>query len=266
LEHFDIGIVDVPGIAARKIESFQDASGLVVAIDDDGPGLNGQDILVRPNLLGCPRPPQLSEKNYWSGRRYIILHPDFALKSPFKRSRPEPVRRLLVCFGGSDPGRLTMRVIPLLEKLGAGLRVHLVLGAAFPWRQEVAARIARDARFSFSCNVPNMAKAFRTADAALISGGTLLYEACALGVPALVLAQNAAQAREARFFGQAGGVRDLGMGKSVTDADIYAGLERMIGDGSARNKMARKGPGLVAPDGAIRIAARLLARLQRGRG
>ena len=259
-KHFDIGIVDVPGIATRKKEKFLEASGLIAAIDDEGPGLPEQDILIRPNLLDLPRPSKIAKNNYWSGWECIILHPDVELQALRKRTVEKESSKLLVCFGGSDPCGLTLRVIPLLKKVANGMKVHVVIGSAFSRKKDVVSMIGRDSRFLLSVNVSNMGKTLRAADVALISGGTLLYEACALGVPSLVLSQNAAQDAEARVCRAAGAVLKLGLCTTVADEAISAGLERIVRNYSLRIKMASKGPRIVAPNGARRIASRLLVR------
>jgi spore coat polysaccharide biosynthesis predicted glycosyltransferase SpsG len=266
--HFDIAIVDVPGIASRKEKHLQRLSDLIVCIDDEGPGLAYQDILIRPNLLNLPKPSDtvISSDCYWSGRDYIILHPDFAVAADQKKSQSKKVKELLVCFGGSDQCGLTVRVIPVLRNLATDLKIHIVLGAAFVQDAEVASALKGDPRFSVSRSVLSMAQHFRNADVSLISGGTLLYEACSLGIPSVVVSQNEPQETESRICAAAGAVLSLGVNSSVLDAELFAGLQRLIEDGSLRENMAKQGPGIVSPDGAGRIVSRLRSYVRKEAG
>ncbi|GAB6037195.1 hypothetical protein JCM15519_17540 [Fundidesulfovibrio butyratiphilus] len=113
-----------------------------------------------------------------------------------------------------------------------------------------------DPRIAFRRNIEDMASALHQADMALISGGTLLYETCALGTPAVVLPQNHEQAEEAAFFASHGAVLTLGPAWDETRAQrAIVGLSE---DAGLRRALAAAGPGLVAPDGARRIAGKLL--------
>jgi UDP-2,4-diacetamido-2,4,6-trideoxy-beta-L-altropyranose hydrolase len=256
---FDLAIVDVPKIARRENERLRELSDLVVCIDDEGPGLPGQDIQIRCTLLDLPKPAGLPLKNYWSGRDYIILHPDFAAQAARPGRRRRRAEKLLVCFGGSDPGGLTLRVAPLLKKLDQPLAVNVVLGPACSGRKKIVSLLKGDPRFLLSCNVPNMARQLGAADLALISGGTLLYEACALGRPAVVISQNVGQLAEAKICRSAGAAASLGINRSVPDDAITDALRRLVVDGALRAKMARQGPRLVSPSGSLKIAAKLLS-------
>lgn len=258
---FDIVIVDVPNIDQREDQRIRGLSDLVVCIDDDGPGLSGQDILIRCNLLDLPKPAGsgLSLKNYWSGRDYIILHPDFTTQANRKNRKKRSAAKLLVCFGGSDPAELTLRVIPLLKELEKNIAINLVLGPAFSGRKKVGSLIKNDPRFSVDLNVPNMSRHLWAADLALISGGTLLYEACSLGIPAVVLSQNEGQAVEAKICHSAGAIVSLGVNKAVADDKILLALQQLVKDSARREKMAGQGPKLVSPSGSLRIVSKLLS-------
>lgn len=261
---FDIVVVDVPDPRASVSENFHEIADLLVCLDDSGPGLNDQDILIRPNLLDLLRPAGLHAERYWTG--HVVVHPDFALR----RSTPVQMNRasseLLVCFGGSDPCGITLRTVNLLKRLDDGVMVRIVLGAAFPWDQELAPILPRNPRFIVERNISDMARALRGADVALISGGTLLYEACASGVPSVVICQNEQQQAEAVVAHAAGAVLNLGVNAKVLDEDIFCAVARLLEDAILRQKMARQGVSLVSPDGAECLAARLLSCLKKGSG
>lgn len=251
----DITIVDVPGGTVEGW-ALEASRGLLVCIDDDGPGFKRQDVLIRPNLLDLPRPAGIDEVQYWSGHRYIILHPDFARQAV--RNRDGKIGELLVCFGGSDPAGVTLRSIPLMKGVSADMKFHVVLGQAFARREQALQLAGDDDRFIFSIGAAGMAAHFSRADAAFISGGTLLYEACASGVPALVVSQNKAQAEEAAICHRSGAALDVGIHNELTDDAIAGSLCGFLADVALRTSMARRAAATVPADGAVRIASALM--------
>lgn len=258
-QSFDLAIVDVPDVANKKKGwHFQKLANLIACIDDEGPGLNCQDIFIRPNLFNLPKPLKILSENYWSGRDYIILHPDFTHQAQQRKERNRELKELLVCFGGSDPCGLTLRIIPLLKKLDREITIHLVLGAAFRLWKEVLAELENESRFRITYNIPNMANALWKSDMALISGGTLLYEACSLGIPSVVICQNKSQDVEAAICDAAGAVINLGSNEAVSDDKILFTVQQIIKDVSLRENMGRKGKEIIPSDGTMRIASKLL--------
>lgn len=256
-QHFDLAIVDVPNIANKK-RHFQGFADLIACIDDEGQGVNCQDIFIRPNLLNLPKPSKILSENYWSGSDYIILHPDFVHQAQQKKVRSGEVKEMLVCFGGSDLCGLTLRAIPLLKKLDNEINIHLVLGAAFQWRKEVLSALENKSCFKVTHNISNMAHALWNSDVALISGGTLLYEACSLGTPSVVIPQNKSQDVEASICHDAGAVINLGVNEAVSDDKILVALQQIIKDASLRANMESKGKEVIPSDGTMRIASKLL--------
>lgn len=258
---FNAVIVDVPD-SSRLEENFRAIADLVVCIDDSGLGLSSQDILIRPNLLDLPRPVGMSEERYWTGQ--VILHPNFALYSdelPAERASDE--KELFVCFGGSDPGGITLKVAPLLKYLGDGVTVRMVAGAAFPHNEALTAAVGPNGRFIVERNIPDVARVLKNADIALISGGTLLYEACASSVPAVVICQNEEQLAEAEIAHLAGAAICLGMYSAAIHDNIVPTVKRLLSDDSLRLAMARSGRSLVPFDGTAQLVSRLLSCLEK---
>ena len=259
---FDIVVVDIPN-PSRAEENFRDITNLLVCLDDSGAGLYDQDVLIRPNLLGLPRPAELAEGQYWIGQ--VILHPDFAMPYPIPLTveKLPGVKEIFVCFGGSDPCGITLRVVSTLKNLSGGVQIRIVLGAAFQWDEELALLLDMDTRFIVMRNIPDVARVLQMADVALISGGTLLYEACASGIPSVVICQNEEQQMEADAAHGAGAVISLGTNANVLDKSILLAIEQLLSDADLRQKMARQGLSLVVPDGAAGLATRLLSRLRK---
>lgn len=258
---FDVVITDISGLCLDEQERWGGVASLHVGINDEDPGPFAYDILIRPNLLDLPR--QVFEKtslDYWKGKEYIILHPDFGLRRPdFTTNRK--VENILVCFGGSDPAGIILRVVPILRQWISDIHIRIVVGAAFANMEAIKSIVANKSNMTLSVNCSNMAKMFFKADLAFISGGTLLYEACATGVPALVLCQNELQCQEAEIFARAGAAVNLGMHNQADDQDIACVIKTIISDTTQRQRMSAATRRLVSPDGTRRVVSKIAGRL-----
>lgn len=258
---FDVVITDIPGIGLDEQERWGDVASLHVGINDEDPGPFAYDILIRPNLLNLPRP--IAEKKnfgYWKGKEYIILHPDFGVWRPCFTSKRK-VENILVCFGGSDPAGITLRIVPILRQWVSDIHIRIVVGAAFANMEAIKSIVANKSNMTLSVNCSNMAKMFFKADLAFISGGTLIYEACALSIPAIVVCQNELQHREAEIFARAGAAINLGVHSQAEDQDIVSAIRTMAGDKAQRQKMSWAAQRLVSSDGTGRIVSKIAGRL-----
>jgi len=262
----DVTVVDIPHLTVDEQRLFGQSAILPVVIDDDSPGPFACDILIRPNLhefSSSAFGKQVPE--CWQGKEYIILHPDFSeVRTPPRNERE--VKQILVCFGGSDPGRLTIRVLPLLINLFQKVRIQVVVGPSLLDMDQVRELTASAPNVILTVNCPSMADAFSAADLALISGGTLLYEACAMAVPSLVICQNLAQNHEAAIFAERGGVKNLGIHDWMSDQDLILGLKELSADFHARKEMAEAEKRLVARDGTRRIVSQITNRVLHRKG
>ena len=261
-KRYDLAIIDIPGPGTLQPRNLHRVAGFIACIDDEGAGLPQQDVLIRPNLIELPKPQGVSCDNYWAGGDYIILHPQFGDLFISGRKKKRSARDLLVCFGGSDPARLTLRVIPILKQLGGFIRARIVIGASFPCKADIFSAISADPRFRVHQNVANMAEALQNSDVALISGGTLLYEACAMGVPSIIISQNTAQDREASICHAKGAVINVGRYNTVPDADIMSALNEVMKKPALRERLTQKSNRVVAVDASQRIAAQLMSSMK----
>lgn len=126
------------------------------------------------------------------GSRFALLREEFRATRRQIRARTGSVRRLLVFFGGADPGNLTGQAVRALARLGyRDLAVDVVIGAQHPYSSEIQAEAAEH---GFRCHVQTdqMATLMATADLAIGAGGSATWERCCMGLPALtyVLADN----------------------------------------------------------------------------
>ncbi len=92
-----------------------------------------------------------------------------------------------------------------------------------------------------------------SASVAVLAGGVTLYEACALGVPAVAIALNQVQHATIRAIAQRGAAVDAGLvhsGAGRTIARVAREVDRLLRDPALRRRMAAAGRRLVDARGA----------------
>jgi spore coat polysaccharide biosynthesis predicted glycosyltransferase SpsG len=257
---FDVIVIDVPDCSLELQQSFKKVCKLLVGIDDWGMGPYVYDIMIRPNVLNLNQP-RLLEANAqtWQGKNYIILHPAYAkLDVGFK----ERAKEVLVCFGGSDPSGLTLRVVPIMIRvLTEDIKMNLVIGTGFAKAEKIYSIIHNHKNARVFQNLPNLAGLFSSCDTAVVSGGTLLYEACALGIPAVVLAQELEQDEETELFAEKKAVLRPNNGLYASDNAISGDIQKICFDTALRRMLSRNARRCVSRGGTQRIVKKILSNL-----
>ncbi len=166
--------------------------------------------------------------------------------------------RVLVALGGGQHVRRIARQLALAIRRHAG-DVTISVAAGFSRGRRPALRGARwlSAR-------TGLAKALVDCDVAVVAGGVTLYEACALGTPAVALAVVAAQRRAIGEFAARGAVIDAGLVSSVSVDRAARSVARLLDDEQRRRATAGRARQLVDGLGAQRAAKQIGAMLARG--
>ncbi len=240
-------------------ESFDGLQGdwLLVAIDDESPILFDAGLLVVPDLNDRFRHRHTPETPVLKGGEAIMLREEFdALPS----HRLSPVLgHLLICLGGSDPVDFTGRLVGWLrEGLPPSVeRVSVLAGRNYRPVQSLEASLPADGRWQLLREVAAVASIMVDADAGIVAGGTLLYEAASAGLPVMAVSLNDAQAREVAVAAGAGAALDLGPVETATASGVAAAIIH-LSPPEIRGAMSRRAAELVRPGGRIRVAHRIL--------
>ncbi len=192
------------------------------------------------------------------GPRHAMLRPDFAALRAAALARPrERVARALVFMGGSDPLDETSTALRGITMMGSQPAVDVVIGAANPHRDAVAAACATLADATLHVQTQEMAALMARADCALGAPGSATWERCTLGLPAIVtvLAEN--QAAIGTALDAAGAHRLLGRHGAVSAADYASALRSL--DAAALRGMSQAAAAICDGAGALRVAAHLQA-------
>ena len=155
---------------------------------------------------------------YKSGVDWCVLRPEFLAGDYQIRDH---VNRIMIMFGGTDPSRLGERINKLMFYAGIDRVDWVKPGEDRP-----------------------VAEAMHKADILITSAGRTVYEAAAVGIPTVVLAQNLRETTHAHLGFEHGNIY-LGLGKLVTDKMIVDTIDTLSYNRDLRQELSERG----RPDG-----------------
>jgi UDP-2,4-diacetamido-2,4,6-trideoxy-beta-L-altropyranose hydrolase len=129
------------------------------------------------------------------GSKFALLRCEFAELRPqalARRGETTRIETILVNFGASDVGGLTVPVLAALRETDFAGRIAVVCGGQAPALPGIAALADADPRIALRVDVADMARTMAEADLAIGAGGATSWERCALALPSVALetAQN----------------------------------------------------------------------------
>ncbi|WP_254434767.1 UDP-2,4-diacetamido-2,4,6-trideoxy-beta-L-altropyranose hydrolase [Magnetospirillum sp. UT-4] len=190
-----------------------------------------------------------------TGPAFALLRPDFAsLRGQALERRRGVLKRVLVAFGGTDPGNATGLALAGIAASGLDLAVDVVLGQAAPHLEAVRASLPANA--TLHVGTARMAELMLDADLAIGAGGSSAWERCCLGLPALMMVIADNQRAVTAALERAGAALALGDAASLSAAAVADALGHLDAGGLAT--MAAAGFGICDGMGAGRLA-RVLA-------
>jgi spore coat polysaccharide biosynthesis predicted glycosyltransferase SpsG len=122
------------------------------------------------------------------GPKYALLRPEFAHTRNRISTRSGELRRILVCFGGSDPSNETEKALAAIACSSARkLDIDIAIGVSNPHAESVDAFCRTLARARLFRGADNMSELMARADLAIGAGGVMSWERCCLGLPTIAV-------------------------------------------------------------------------------
>lgn len=194
------------------------------------------------------------ETVYLLGPVYTLLREEFAAAPP-DRHAPR-VERIVVTLGGSDPFRLTPRLVTWTRVACPDVEIVAIVGPFFDGIEEV--RAAGPDRLLV--DPPEFREVLVAADLVVSGGGQTTYELAAAGRPCVAIQVADDQGRNLQALARAGVLRFIGTAHDPQlETAFRAALRRLAGDAAARAQMGRAGRALVDGQGARRVAQALMS-------
>ena len=123
------------------------------------------------------------------GPQYAILREEFYEAHKNIRVRNGQIKNILVFFGSSDPTNETMKALQAISGLNRkDIVVNVIVGQSNPNKKEIEGFCNLHDNMNFFCQINNIAEFMNAADLAIGAGGSVTWERCFLGLPAIVIA------------------------------------------------------------------------------
>lgn len=243
-------VVDDPSLeqGRRWIARARRAGVASVSVHDD---VRGHDAdLVICGSLGVGRMQTTGES--LNGVRFYLLDRAIgeARRAGLVRSSDRPSRVLVALGGGQHVRRVAQQLVSSIRARCPNASIIVAAGFSRSPRP-----ILRGARWLSARH--GLVKALGDCDVAVVAGGVTLYEACALGTPAVGLAVVPEQRRAIRAFARRGAVIDAGGDPRRAIDGAASGVARLLANKGLRDKTSARARTLVDARGADRVARRI---------
>jgi UDP-2,4-diacetamido-2,4,6-trideoxy-beta-L-altropyranose hydrolase len=173
-----------------------------------------------------------------SGPNFAPLRNEFIEEHQKIRKEILGIKRIFVCFGGSDEFNVTHMVVDALIELKLqNFYIDIVVGLRNPHKELLEKKYLQFDNVKIHFNPKNLASLMSNADLAISAGGTMVLEQCFLGVPTIVLSSAENQIRASKQLQEAGAIIYLGYFNSVRKSLIKSTILKLIMDISIINKM-----------------------------
>ena len=238
----DVLVVDDPvaRTAGAWIAAGRRAGCLVVSVHDLGLGCLEADLVVDGSVTRTKRALRGASL---TGPRYAVLDPAVANKG----RRWQTGARVLISLGGGPRAHRAAAIADALARMAPEATIRIAAGFVTP------AADTFDGRVTWIRSPRWLTDELSRADVAVLGGGVTLYEACALGVPAVAIPVVRSQEPTVAAFASKGAA--LGLASAGAPAqDIARQAARLLRDTALRRQVSRRARTLVDGRGAKRVA------------
>jgi spore coat polysaccharide biosynthesis predicted glycosyltransferase SpsG len=217
--------------------------GAVVVFDDRELFRGRADVIVQPSLPKWRGP--ATAGRVLAGYGYAPIARRWLAAREHAGSPSADLPRVLVCFGGSDPARVTERIGPAVAA-DPRWTTSVVVGADFGGRLPRGVEAVRDPA--------DLPERVASADLVLLGAGTMKFEVACLGRPMLLLAVVDDQLPVGPPFAATGAAEWLGDGREIDPASVVELVAALIADPAQQQTMGRNAAATIDGRGGSRIA------------
>ena len=241
-ERWDVLVVDRLRVNLDIASNLRQRAGLMISIDDTGPGRFLADIALNPLYRCSESIPRHEHFIDLQGPEYQIIAPAFSDSPCVWRENPT---RLLITQGGADRHALAPRLIGALEPLLTrypNLVMHVITGPAFrsddalrPYMDRIGQRLVRHT------DVANMPSLLRDMDIAVSAAGVAPFEIAALGIPAVLVTGEAKEVETADEIAKTGAAVSLGLYADGIRSCLVNEVDKLLTSPEKRASMRKAG-------------------------
>lgn len=254
-------VVDHYGLSADWERRLRPRARRIAAIDDLADRPHDADLLLDQNEVAD------REQRYQGllpagcrsllGSRYALLRPEFT--GIARRPRDGRLQRVLVNFGGSDPGNATGLALAALAALPEPLTVDVVIGQLHPAIAAITELCQQQPSWTLHLQTRRMAELMAAADFCLGASGSTAWERCAMGLPSLLLTVADNQHPLAAAIARRGAAIWPGDAADVSATQLAGLIQALRACPDWLRAMSDAAAALCDGRGTARVAAALLA-------
>jgi spore coat polysaccharide biosynthesis predicted glycosyltransferase SpsG len=251
----DVLIVDDPiaADARRWIAEARKTGCLVVSVHDLGLGCLDADLIIDGSV--APTRAADAGSHALTGADFAVLDPAIARQR--RRIQPEP-ERVLIALGGGPHAELAREIAEAIVTAHPEARIRIAAGFA-KQRAAAAGVPLSGGRIAWLDTPSGLAEELARSSVAVVGGGVSLYEACALGVPAVGVPVVPAQRPTVHAFVTRGAACGVARGRGVPEPQRVAEQAvQLLVDGALRRRIGGTARRLVDGQGARRAAAAVM--------
>lgn len=237
----------------------------VVAVDDLGRDHRAA-VILDANVRDAGEDPYKASRPFARtmllGSRYVVLADQFTELRKALPSWEERKGRINVCLGGADSKNVTAFVLRALQAMRLdNYAIDVVVGEGYAAFPELQSALGTKSVFSLSRNPPNLPEMMSRSELAIGAGGTMNWERCVLGLPAVVIGTADNQVASSSVLARRGAVEFLGLFEAVTPGAFQDSVRRLLEDAGKLRRMSESSLALVDGRGTKRVASHLISLL-----
>lgn len=223
------------------------STGRVAVLDDVPMIFHAADVLINGNPFGPDENPYLNLVNadcrLMVGPQYNLFADDLFAAAETAAIPRTQVRRILICFGGTDPRADTPRALSelrMIDEFLGDVTVDVVVGPGSLGADWVPGLTKILPGEQIHLAPKNLAQLLASADLAIGAGGCMLWERALVGLPSVVVAAAENQVRISRIAHKSGACTFLGRSAELQTGQISDAVKEILASPERLQRMSVK--------------------------
>ncbi|SFL89580.1 UDP-2,4-diacetamido-2,4,6-trideoxy-beta-L-altropyranose hydrolase [Paenibacillus sp. 1_12] len=264
--NFKFLVVDHYSLDSQWEKAMSQFTEKIVVIDDLANRNHHCDYLIDQNnyLNGYNRYDGIVSESCTRmlGPQYALLRKEFRTKKSEVRTKDGSIKRVMICFGGTDPTNETSKVLNNINLFDEDLFFDVIIGENNPNKYNIRLLCANISNCRLHIQTTKIADLMIKADLAICSGGTMTWERYCLGLPAVIIAVADNQVEIAKTSAMLNIDVYLGESKDVEGYQVWEAVERLLSQKEVVLSASVKASSLVDGLGVTYVVNNLLDKVQ----
>ena len=235
----------------------------LLLVDDTGEsGPHSADIILNQNphanhdmYRGSNEYPRLL-----LGLRFAMVRRQFAAWREWKRAIVSVGNKILVTMGGSDAANITKEIIHALHLVQVPFEAKVILGGSNPHGEILEKAVGMSSnKIELIRNPSDIPDLMAWAEMGIAAAGSVCWEICLLGLPAILIDVAENQHPIAQELGRQRAVIHLSSSENFVPRNLASAVESLLSSSEVRSTISEQAKKLVDGKGAERVIAGILA-------